>query len=34
MARCTVEMAIEGDEDIALKWLGVFTKGKFGGPKA
>jgi len=27
-------MAIEEGEDIALKWLGVFTKGKFGRPKA
>lgn len=34
MAKRTVEMAIEGDEDTAMKWLGVFTKGKSGGPKA
>lgn len=33
-AKQAVEMAIEEGEDIAMKWLGVFTKGKSGGPKA
>ena len=33
-AKQAVEMAIEEGEDIALKWLGGFTKGKFGRPKA